>query len=215
MPSKYVLRDFEEGAYYHVFNRGVEKRRIFLGIQDCKIFLYYLYIYSQPLEQVLKRYPDLPIRLWNKNLSVEIDLIAYCLMPNHFHILLRQNTKNGVSKFMKQVTNAFTEYFNKKYKRTGSLMQGPFKAVRVKNDEQLIHLSRYIHLNPVVSGISNHLPEHIWSSYHEYVEIKKDGLCKKSLVLGLMRNVSYEDFVKDQIDYAKKIKQLEGLTIDN
>src|SRR3989344_7619419 len=147
MPSKYRIRNFEENGYYHLFNRGVEKKKIFLDNQDYKIFLYYSFVYLKPLNDVLSTYPQLPIRLHSKNLSGEIDLISYCLMPNHFHLLLKQYTKTGFSKLAKQTTNAYTEYFNKKYKRTGSLMQGTFKSVKVNTDEQLVHLSRYIHLN--------------------------------------------------------------------
>lgn len=133
MPSKYVVRNFSENSYYHVFNRGVEKRNIFLDEKDYRFFETYLSIYLNPLKRVLEKYPDLPLRLHNKNLSKEVKLMAYCLMPNHFHLLLKQKTKDGISKLLKQITNAYTLYFNQKNKRVGGLMQGRFKAAQISS----------------------------------------------------------------------------------
>ena len=216
MPSKYRIRNFEENGYYHIFNRGVEKRKIFLDDQDYKMFSYYLFVYLKPLDEILLAYPRLPIRLQAKNLSDEIDLISYCLMPNHFHLLLKQRTKNGFSKFIKQITNAYTEYFNKKYERTGSLMQGTFKSVKVNTDQQLIHLSRYIHLNPIVDNVVDELTAYPWSSYKDIISSKPKSLCKIEITLNLSGSAgNYEKFVKDQIDYAKELKKLEGLTVDD
>lgn len=216
MPSKYLVRNFEENAFYHVFNRGVEKRKIFLNSKDFKIFIYYLFVYLKPLDDVFKKYPQLPIRLHPRNLSSEVELISYCLMPNHFHFLLRQFSRNGISRLMKQVTNAYTEYFNKRYKRIGSLMQGTFKAVKVETDEQLIHLSRYIHLNPVVDGIVNDVDDYNWSSYKDFIMGNSRGLCNISVILNLFKSSDeYKNFVKDQINYALELKKIEGLIIDD
>ena len=216
MPSKYRIRNFEENGYYHIFNRGVEKRKIFLDDQDYKMFSYYLFVYLKPLDEILLAYPLLPTRLQAKNLANEIDLISYCLMPNHFHLLLKQRTKNGFSKFIKQITNAYTEYFNKKYERTGSLMQGTFKSVKVNTDQQLIHLSRYIHLNPIVDNVVDELTAYPWSSYKDIISSKPKSLCKIEITLNLSGSAgNYEKFVKDQIDYAKELKKLEGLTVDD
>lgn len=216
MPSKYLVRNFEENAFYHVFNRGVEKRKIFLDSKDFKIFIYYLFVYLKPLDDVLKKYPLLPIRLHPKNLSSEVELISYSLMPNHFHFLLRQFSKNGISRLMKQVTNAYTEYFNKRYERTGGLMQGTFKAVRVGTDEQLIHLSRYIHLNPIVGGVVNNIDYYNWSSYKDFIMGNPKGLCNISIILDLFKSSDeYKNFVKDQINYALGTEKIGNVTIDD
>src|SRR3989344_8362013 len=90
MPSKYVVRNLRENTYYHVYNVGIGGSDIFLDDQDYETFLYYLYIYTAPPDAVAARYPDLPPRLAAKNLSQDIIVVAYCLMPNHFHLLLRQ-----------------------------------------------------------------------------------------------------------------------------
>jgi len=134
MPSKYIIRNFSENSNYHVFNRGVNKQDVFLDEKDYFFFETYLSIYLLPFREVLKKYPDVPQRLYNKNLSKEVELLEYCLMPSHFHLILRQKTKNGISKLMKQMINAYTLYFNQKHQRNGGLMQGRFKAVQITDD---------------------------------------------------------------------------------
>ena len=215
MPSKHVVRHFEEGGIYHVFNRGVEKRDIFLDEQDYRIFLYYLYIYVVPLERVLIKHPHMPIRLRSKNLSPEIEILAYCLMPNHFHLLVKQNSFDGVSKLLKQLTNAHARYFNKKYDRVGGLFQGRFKAVTIETNEQLLHTSRYIHLNPLVSDLTKDLKTYQWSSYLEYLNKKNDLICSKETISFFIPSGKYEDFVTDQADYAKELENIKHLAIDD
>lgn len=217
MPSRYVVRNFVEGKYYHLFNRGVEKRKIFLEEQDYNIFLYYLFVYTMPLKKVLEKYPLLPPRLQAKNLSTEIDLVAYCLMPNHFHLLIKQKNKNAISNLIKQVTIAYTHFFNEKYKRVGGLVQGKFKAVLVENDEQLLHISRYIHLNPVASGIIKNPKDYRWSSYLNYINASSniDIVCYKDPILGHFSSpIEYNKFNLDQIDYAKELDRIKHLVLE-
>lgn len=218
MPSKHVIRNFSENSYYHVFNRGVEKRKIFLDEQDYNMFLYYLSIYLLPLEQVLLLYPDFPLRLYGKNLNKEIMLISYCLMPNHFHLLLKQNSLDGVSKLLKQVTNAYTFYFNNKYKRVGGLMQGRFKAVSIETDELLLHIIRYIHLNPVVAGLVKNPKDYKWSSHNHYLG---NGEITKSFV-DTCRTLSYftsvkkfESFILDHADYARELDKMKHIVLED
>lgn len=168
--------------YYHVYNRGVEKRIIFLDEQDYSFFVHCLYEFNdikpaidtrwQPQRTVL-RVPRDPI----------VDIVAWCLMPNHFHLLLRQRTKNGISFFMKKLGTGYAMYFNKKYQRSGILFQGRFKSVHVHRDEYLLHLIRYIHLNPIdlivsdweSNGVSDwlktnqFLETYRWSSYLDWI----------------------------------------------
>lgn len=216
MPSKYVVRSFKEKGYYHVFNRGVEKRIIFNDYQDYQVFKYYLFIYLSPIETVLQKYPMLPLRLQGKNLNGQLELLAYCLMPNHFHLLTRQETKDATSKFMKQLTNAYTEYFNEKYARTGSLMAGPFKTTSVPTDELLLHISRYIHLNPLVANLVKNLKDYKWSSYKNYIgEVKGENFVKKEVIQNYFPKIEeYKNFIEDQADYAKKLHHFNDLIID-
>lgn len=215
MPSKYTVRNFAENCFYHVFNRGVEKRTIFLDEQDYRIFLYYLSIYSLPLDKVVLKYPNLPLRLQSKNLHDEINIISYCLMPNHFHLLLQQLTVDGVSKLLKQLTNAYTFYFNQKYQRVGGLVQGSFKAALIETDDILLHISRYIHLNPLMAEIVDNLNTYEWSSYREFIYPNNGGMCLIEPILSnFSTENSYEKFVLDQVEYARSLEASKHLLLD-
>ena len=116
---------------------------------------------------------------------------------------------------MKQLTNAYTFYFNNKYKRVGGLMQGRFKAVSIDSDELLLHISRYIHLNPLVANLTKDLEDYLWSSYKDYLAEKEDGLCKKESVLGnFSSQKDYERFVLDQEDYGRKLEKIKHFILD-
>src|SRR3989338_8589941 len=145
---------FVDGEYYHVFNRGVDKRKIFLNPRDYERFLFLLgacndkvpllnstYFYKglNSLEELFK----------NKERNKLVEVLSFCLMPNHFHLLLRQRDKGGISKFLQKISTGYTMYSNNKNKRTGSLFQGPFKAKHIDDDEYLETAIRYIHLNPL------------------------------------------------------------------
>jgi putative transposase len=189
---------------YHVFNRGSDKRDIFLKSKDykrfTKTFYYYQHIGPKPKFSMLSKETFNNFHPTPNSKLVEI--FSYCLMPNHFHFLVRQLKTNGVSIFMSQVLNSYTKYFNIKRKRIGPLFQGAFKTTRVESDEQLIHLSRYIHLNPVVSGIVNSPNNYTWSSYKEYADNARE-FCSTDLILELFPSrKEYCKFIEEQIEYG-------------
>ena len=203
---------FNNDNYYHIFNRGVEKRRIFLSDKDYGRFLNSLKHYSQEKGKLsraaLKKVDD---KTWNP-----VEVVAYCLMPNHFHLLIKQVSDSGVSLFMNHLANSYTKYFNTKYKRVGPLFQGAFKSVPIESDEQLIHLSRYIHLNPVVSGLSKDPQDYKWSSVGSYTNGSfTEEFIKPNIVLGqFAARENYSQFVRDQVDYAKQLEELKHLSLD-
>lgn len=214
MPSKYTVRSFVKDSYYHVYNRGNDQRLIFLDDEDYNMFYYYLFVYLAPLEKSARRYKEVPLRLAHKNLSGDVTLISYCLMPNHYHFLLHQQSLDGISRLMKQLTNAYTQYFNDKYKRTGPLFSGRYKAVHVTKDDYLTHLTRYIHLNPVVAGLTS-TPDYHWSSYSEFTDPSPRNLTHPKDILTRFPSIyMYKRFVLDQKDYAKKLDRLKHLTIE-
>lgn len=214
MPGR--LTPLVNGEYYHVYNRGSEKRDIYLKSRDYERFLetihYYQFIGPKPkFSQFTKAnlYQFKPIQA---NKLVEI--ISYCLMPNHFHFLLRQLKDDGISIFMSQLCNSYTKYFNTKYNRIGPLLQGRFKSVLIENDEQLIHTSRYIHLNPVVSKLVARLEQYPWSSYFEYISNTK-GLCSTKEVLNFFPSKEkYRKLLEDQIDYGTTLEIIKHQIID-
>ncbi len=143
--------NFSIGEYYHIYNRGVEKRKIFIGYKDYKRFQFLLYICNNTSSVEIRNYGGLTsvekYNLLRKDTLVDIG--EYVLMPNHFHILLKEKVENGISLFMQKLTTAYTMYFNTNYKRSGSLFQGSFKARHSDEDRYLEYLYAYIHLNPI------------------------------------------------------------------
>lgn len=157
MPSRNSLKTYTENGYYHLYNRGVEKRIIFQDEQDYSVFLSYLKDYLMPKDivalqnqlinpQTTAKQKDKILKLIKlNNFSDEIQLLAHCLMPNHFHFLVKQKSASSIDVFMNSICTRYTMYFNRKYRRVGALYQDVYKAVIVSTDEQLLHLTRYIH----------------------------------------------------------------------
>lgn len=207
--------EYAEGEYYHVYNRGVDKRKTFMDNEDHYRFLHDLYElndrnkapqFSRRNETVGSEAPN------SKKRELLVEIICFCLMPNHFHLILKQLVENGISMFMHKMGTGYTNFFNKRYERSGALFQGPFKAVYVKTDEQMMQLCRYIHLNPASifqpkwkeEGIKNleetasFLKKYKWSSYLDYVGIKNyPSLLNKEFIMKsyFVGEQDYEKFV--------------------
>jgi putative transposase len=137
-------QSFAIGQFYHLYNRGTEKRIIFLDEQDHRHFLFLMYICNTE--------KSIELRNISENFDREetiVDIGAYCLMPNHFHILVREKIENGISTYMRKLLTAYSMYFNKKYERTGKLYESVFKSTHAGSDNYLKYLYSYMHLNPV------------------------------------------------------------------
>ncbi|MBI4097067.1 MAG: transposase, partial [Candidatus Levybacteria bacterium] len=190
MPAKNVVKVFTENGHYHVYNRGVEKRKIFQDEHDYAVFLYYLKIYLSPVEELKQLITSSKMnmrvqRFFPLNLSQELDLLTFVLMPNHVHLLIKQYKVNSITKLMHRLSTSYTMYFNKKYKRVGSLFQGVYKACLVETDEYLLHLSRYIHLNPGYHLSS--LRNMNFSSYPYYLGNMQASWVKPETILHFFR----------------------------
>jgi putative transposase len=155
MPSKNRVKRYVAGDYYHLYNRGVEKRVVFLDDRDYWTFLGFMKLYLSM--------PD-PWTKPHKDLSKEIELVAYCLMPNHFHLLVRQVNERSIESFMRCLMNSYVRYFNNRQKRVGSLFQDSYKAVRVESQRHLFQLERYIHQN--AGSIVEDISRYKYSSLH-------------------------------------------------
>lgn len=203
MPSRVI--PFIKGQVYHIYNRGTEKRRIFEGVRDFQRFFKTLLYYQ--LEGPKPRFSHFIPGNINLSKVKIVEIIAYCLMPNHFHLLLKANNDQAITELISKLSNSYTKYFNTKYRRVGPLLQGEFKSVLVESDEQLIHLSRYIHLNPLVSHLVKDLNDYHWFSYKEYTGLEPNGICLKETVLSFFKNPKeYEQFVLDHADYASELE---------
>lgn len=196
MPSRNSLKEYAPHTYYHIYNRGVEKCTIFRDAQDYAFFIKLLRKYLDPgyepsAQEVLK-----------PTLAHLAEVVSYCLLPNHFHILIYQlNDEKALEKLFRSVMTAYVMYFNNKYKRVGPLFQGRYKASRIDSDSYLYHISRYIHLNPLDTHKS-HIA-YPYSSYMYYVEPKNQTFVKTHHVLGLFDNESYPQFVDDYVEQFK------------
>jgi putative transposase len=211
MPAKNRVKTYIENGYYHVYNRGIDKRKIFLDDQDYRVFLHFLKYYLSPQESVfhhpLEEISNLkPIRLRSfPSLNKEVNLLAYCLMPNHFHLLVFQKTISGMTKLLKSLLTNYAMYFNRKYKRTGYLFQGNYKAVLVLDEIYFLHLSRYLRLHP--SNLTGTDPvKWPYSSYAYFLGQKKAGWLNPEPILSNFRTaqrtslkdvLSYQSFIED------------------
>jgi putative transposase len=174
--------------FYHIYNRGVDKREIFLDKNDIFHFLDGLKEFNR-LEPIGSLYENSFRK--NKGLSLGspasklVEIVAYCINPNHFHLILKQNSDKGVEKFMQKLGTSYTKYFNNKNKRSGSLLQGRFKSKHIDNNEYLLYLSAYVNLNNKIHNI----PENklSLSSIKEYRE-NINGICNKEIIIDQYKN---------------------------
>lgn len=212
------------GEYYHIFNRGIARQPIFFTKRDYERFLLTLSYY---------RFADIPVKLsrflhlqkdtresllkdLNENKKTIVDVLCYALMPNHFHILLRQSADKGITRFMSKIINSYTRYVNTKRVRVGDLLQGVFKAVHIETDEQLIHLSRYIHLNPLVSLVvkQDSFLSYPWSSLKEYL-LDVPTFVETELILAQFdSSQGYKQFILDRADYGRRLEKIKHLVIE-
>lgn len=209
----------ENEEVYHIYNRGVEKRDIFTDAHDVARFLQSMEEFNR-LEPIGSLYQH-SFRKKNSLLSGKtaqseklVEVIAYCLNPNHFHFILRQVAVGGISEFMKRLSGGYTWYFNHKYERESALFQGSFKSRHIATNVYLLHLSAYVNLNNEVHRISEKNPLFVGverSSWNEYVLPlrKKDGQCEKRCILEQFKNCKeYEVFARNSLRGIIERKQM-------
>ena len=222
--------DFIEGEYYHIYNRGNSKQKIFLDEKDRERFLKLLYLCNSKQRidfnnDIVKR----KINAWDfeKGKSI-VNIGAWVLMPNHFHLYITPKTEallpfsNTITNFMHRVLTAYSKYFNAKHNRTGSLFEGKFKSVHIENDTQAKYLFSYIHLNPIKlvdskwkkQGIKNKkeaiefLNSYKWSSYLDYLEIVRQEN-------KIFDRVNFLNYFKTKRDFQKEIFEWINIKTDN
>ncbi|MEK7550727.1 MAG: transposase [Patescibacteria group bacterium] len=187
MPAKNSIKFYLSNSIYHIYNRGVEKRTIFEDNQDYNVFLGYLKEYLSPSQGEALGYRD-----YKGKFVEEIKLLTFCLMPNHFHLLIKQKGKDSIKKFTQALFTRYSMYFNKKYKRIGSLFQGEYRAVNIIDKEHLLYVSKYIHRNPITSTSNLN----VFSSYSDYLGITNTPWLDKKVVLNEFNKSIYIKFNK-------------------
>jgi putative transposase len=172
-------------GFYHVYDRGVSKETTFIDAQDFNFFQTLLsdLLSSRPFNRQYRR----------KTYGGLLEIYAFCLMGNHYHLLCKQLEEGALSAFMQSLGVTYTMYFNKRHNRVGSLFDRPFRARQIKSDEDLINLSRYVHRNPLDLG--KDLLSYRYSSFRYYVSDTKPAWLNTELLLGAHGRSSYQNFV--------------------
>jgi len=204
------------GEVYHVFSRSIAGFRIFTGDRDPQRMLMTLRYYRQKEAGTkFSRFLKYQDQFKQQNNDRLVDIIAYCLMPTHIHLILRQLKEEGISTYMRKVLNSYARYFNTRYNRKGPLYEGRFRHVIIESDEQLYHLTRYIHLNPVTAHLTE-MPEQ-WqaSSYNEFILNcdNDEKLCTYSDLLDIHKE-AYREFVMSRRDYQRELDKIKRLIIE-
>lgn len=226
MPARNIIKQYLENGYYHLYNRGVEKRVTFLDEQDYGVFLSYLkeYLLPKDLKGLNERLADPTIsakerdkilkQLRLNNFADEITLLAYCLMPNHFHLFIKQKSSSTIDKFMQSIGTRYTMYFNRKYKRVGSLFQAVYKAALVTNEQHFIYLSKYIHQQALALPGETLEAKDQPSSYGKYLDLYHAPWIKPEEILSYFSktnpSLSYQAFVEETED----IGPIEDITLE-
>ena len=184
---------FIENGYYHIYNRGVDKRPIFLR------FGHYLR-FQNTIRSILHTGSATPRLVYNQSLALKnkVIVLAYCLMPNHYHFLIKQTAQGGISEFMQKLDTSYTKYINLNLHRTGHLFEYAFRAKMIETDPVFLHINRYIHMNPVLAKLVDHPEEWRWSSYQEYINPDNTKpICNSEEILGRFPSlIKYREFVE-------------------
>lgn len=214
------------GEIYHLFNRSIARQPILTRSRDLQRFLEVIdfYRFSRP-PQRYSHYNRLPMEQKGQLLDALyksgehlIDILAFAVMPNHFHLLAKQLRENGIKLFMSQIQNSYAKYYNQKYGRSGALFQEMFKAVRIETDEQLLHTVRYIHLNPITSYVikdPGELEKYPWTSFIDYLGKRQLALLSTDMVISHFPNPNIlKEFTLNQVDYQRTLGSIKHLLME-
>jgi len=208
---------FANGQYYHIYNRGVDKREVFLDEAEFQRFIISMILLNDEQDGLMEQWRN--IKKENTEIQFSdfrrlnlrkplVEFVVYCLNPNHYHFALRQLEENGIKKFMQRLGTAYAMYFNKKYKRSGALFQGTFKAIHVDSNDYLLYLSAYINKNHFIHGLGQE--DWKYASLLEYKNMQPKALsvCKTDLILDQFKNLNeYLEFVDKNALYLKEQKE--------
>lgn len=220
----YRKTPFAEKEHYHIYSRGVEKRKIFLNIKDYDRFMALLYIMNQDapfrMDNFLRRKIKLRDIFNEKRERNLVSILGYCLMPNHFHFILHEKTEGGISKFMGKLLTAYSMFFNTKYNRSGPLFTHPFRSEHIKNESQYLYIFSYVHLNPISildkkwkeNGIKSKkqaeafLKEYQFSSYQDFISTNRQEsvIIDFSLIPEYIKDMSLNFYTHEQLFIENK-----------
>lgn len=210
-----------KGEYYHIFNRGVDRREIFNDLRDRQRFFQSMDEFNtlNPIGSIYENFfRDRKEK--NKSAKKLVDFVCYCLNPNHYHFILKQLVERGIEKFMHRLGIGYTKYFNKRHGRAGVLFQGAFKSVHIKSNSYLFHLSVYVNLNNRVHSLGNSVSKSVsksMSSWREYTDnFSQKTFCKekRAILDDFESGEDYQKFAEETLPAIKERKELEELLIE-
>lgn len=205
-------RTFTAGSIYHVFNRGVAKQNIAHDQADNIRFLERLAFYQQ--SEPPSKFSSIQFEIKDRNEPLLFDVLIYCLMPNHFHLLLQSLVDQGISVGIGKLLNSYTKYFNVRYERVGPVFQGPFKSVPIDNDEQLLQTFRYIALNPFAAKLEKTVGSFQWNGYLDYLK-PTSLICETKTIRKLIgTSEQIQSFVNDYADYTQSLSGIKHTIIE-
>ena len=211
--------EFANEEYYHIFNRGVDKRNIFIDTRDYERFLLAMDLLNDENDGLMIGWRDYKksnpksslkdfLKLGFRKRESLIEIIAYCLNPNHYHFILKQEKDKGIEKFMHKIGVSHSKYFNKKNKRSGSLFQGKFKAVHIDSNEYLLYLSAYVNKNNFIHGYNNSNWKYSSLAEYEKENDQENKLCNTVPILEQFKDKKdYMEFLNDNALYLKDKKE--------
>jgi len=197
------FKNFTEREIYHVYNRGTNKENLFRDKQDYRAFLYRLGLALGVKSEILNKNemtksPKSRIRITKSPIDL-FKLHSFCLMPNHFHLLIEQTGDVSISLLIQKICTSFSMYINKKYRRVGHLFQGNFKSVLIESNPQLMWATSYIHMNPVKSNLVTKPEEYNWSSYNDYADDRNLPIIYKDFIIDVFENK--ENLIKQTLNF--------------
>lgn len=203
------------GEYYHVYNRSAFGVKLFEREREAQAFvrtlIYYTLVKPPRRLSFEKRYRD-NITDFDKRL---VTILAYCVMPNHFHLLLKQEVEGGISKYMQRLTLSFVRYYNTLHKQKGPLFESKFKAVLIESENQLLHVSRYIHLNPSSARLVDDPIEYPYSTFSYYVHGGEQKPLVFDDILRTKKREHYRNFVYDNREYQQTLQSIKNQLLDH
>jgi len=210
--------NFANGEYYHIFNRGADKRVIFSEQNELKRFFQNMEEFNtiKPIGSIYQNsFRKNKLRNQVSKQEKSVNFICYCLNPNHYHFILKQLVDRGIEKFMHRLGVGYAKYFNQKHDRKGVLFEGPFKATLIDTDEYLLHLSVYVNLNYKVHQLRNQVSKSSWDEYMGDKKNNKNDFCEKDIVLNQFKDVlEYKKFAENSLRGIRERKDMKKLLLD-
>ena len=216
---------FVNGEHYHIFNRGVDKREIFSDTKDYERLLLSMNLLNDKYDGLMIEWRDFKksnpkssladfLKLGFRRKTKLVEIIAYCLNPNHFHFILKQISDKGIEKFMHKIGISHTKHYNDKYKRNGSLFQGTYKAIMIDSNEYLLYLSAYVNTNNFIHGYNDN-NNWKYSSLLDYLGKRDDGLVSKNVISDqFSKTEDYNAYLKSNAEYIRDKKELQRYLIE-